>query len=142
MANSLDGKVALVTGAARRIGASIAATLHDAGAKVAIHYRGSADEAQALASDLNDRRANSATTLQADLLDTARLPALVADVIEWGGRLDILVNNASTFYPTPVGKISNDDWDDLAAEPSSISSTFMPSDRCGITPSMALQRLA
>ena len=113
MANSLDGKVALVTGAARRIGASIAATLHDAGAKVAIHYRGSADEAQALASDLNDRRANSATTLQADLLDTARLPALVADVIEWGGRLDILVNNASTFYPTPVGKISDDDWDDL-----------------------------
>lgn len=113
MANSLDGKVALVTGAARRIGAAIAATLHDAGANVAIHYRGSADEALALATALNDLRENSATTIQADLLDTGRLPALVADVIDWGGRLDILINNASTFYPTPVGKITDADWDDL-----------------------------
>lgn len=113
MANSLDGHVALVTGAARRIGAAIATTLHAAGARVAIHYRGSADDARALAESLNALRADTATTLQADLLDTDRLPALVDGVIEWGGRLDILVNNASTFYPTPVGKISSDDWDDL-----------------------------
>ncbi len=113
MANSLDGKVALVTGAARRIGAAIATTLHAAGANVVIHYRGSADEARALASKLNDLRANSATTMQADLLQTATLPTLVGDVIDWGGRLDVLVNNASTFYPTPIGNITDSDWNDL-----------------------------
>lgn len=113
MSNSLDGKVALVTGAARRIGAAIVTVLHGAGAKVAIHYRGSADEAHALAKSLNELRDNSATAVQADLLDTDRLPALIADVIDWGGRLDILVNNASTFYPTPLGKITAADWDDL-----------------------------
>lgn len=113
MANSLDGKVALVTGAARRIGAAIATTLHAAGANVAIHYRGSADEARALTKNLNDLRDHSATALQADLLRTETLPELVNDVIAWGGRLDILVNNASTFYPTPMGEITDDDWDDL-----------------------------
>lgn len=113
MPNSLDGRVALVTGAARRIGAAIATALHAAGASVAIHYRGSVDEARALAGTLNDARQNSAVIMQADLLDTDRLPQLVNDVIEWGGRLDILVNNASTFYPTPVGKITADDWNDL-----------------------------
>lgn len=113
MANSLDGKVALVTGAARRIGAAIATTLHAAGARVVIHYRGSSDDALALANTLNDLRGNSATTMQADLLETETLPALVGNVIGWGGRLDILVNNASTFYPTPIGKITDSDWHDL-----------------------------
>lgn len=113
MANTLDGKVALVTGAARRIGAAIATTLHAAGARVVIHFRGSAGDARALANTLNDLRANSATTMQADLLETRTLPALVGKVIDWGGRLDILVNNASTFYPTPIGNITDDDWNDL-----------------------------
>lgn len=113
MVNSLDGKVALVTGAARRIGAAIATALHRAGANVAIHYRGSADEAQALVHALNERREESAIAIQADLLDTDRLPALVAGVVDWGGRLDVLVNNASTFYPTPIGNITAADWDDL-----------------------------
>ncbi len=113
MANSLDGKVALVTGAARRIGAVIATTLHAAGANVAIHYRGSADEARALAEKLNGLRDDSATLLQADLLRTEALPGLIDDVVNWRGRLDILVNNASTFYPTPIGTITDSDWDDL-----------------------------
>lgn len=113
MTANLDGRVALVTGAARRIGAAIATRLHTAGARVVIHYRGSADEADKLARTLNTMRRDSATTLQADLLDTDSLPGLVERVIDWGGRLDVLVNNASTFYPTPVGEITGDDWNDL-----------------------------
>ena len=110
---ALTGKVALITGAARRIGAAIATRLHEAGARVAIHYRGSADEANALAAALNEIRANSARTFQADLNDTAALPELVAAVVEWGGQIDVLVNNASSFYPTPPGEITESDWDDL-----------------------------
>lgn len=113
MSNNLDGRVALVTGSARRIGAAIVECLHGDGASVAIHYRGSADEADALAAKLNASRPDSARAFQADLLDIARLPTLVSDVAAWGGRLDILVNNASTFYPTPPGKITEQDWTDL-----------------------------
>ena len=111
--NGLENKVVLVTGAARRIGAAIVTRLHANGARVAIHYRGSADEAESLASRLNEQRRGSANTFQADLLDTASVPGLVADVAAWGGRLDALVNNASTFYPTPVGTITETEWDDL-----------------------------
>ncbi|MDJ0710054.1 MAG: pteridine reductase [Woeseiaceae bacterium] len=111
--NTLDGKVVLVTGAARRIGAAIVTRLQQNGARVAIHYRGSADEAEALAAELNTDREDSATTLQADLLDTAALPNLIKQVVDWGGRLDVLVNNASTFYPTPVGEITEEHWTDL-----------------------------
>lgn len=110
---SLQGKVALITGAARRIGAAIAATLHDSGANVAIHYRGSADSARELAARLNDERDASAKTFQADLNETAKLGSLVAAVHAWHGRLDFLVNNASSFYPTPPGEITESDWDDL-----------------------------
>jgi pteridine reductase len=113
MTANLDGRVALVTGSARRIGAAIAEQLHAAGANVVIHYRGSADEAEALAGSLNALRDDSATTIRADLLDTGALPGLVEDVVAWKSRLDILVNNASTFYPTPIGEITEDDWDDL-----------------------------
>jgi len=109
----MDGKVVLITGAAKRIGAAIARRLHDAGANVAIHYRGSADDAAKLASELNALRNDSATTLRADLNRGDDLPRLVADVMEWGGRLDCLVNNASSFYPTPVGAITEVHWDDL-----------------------------
>ena len=110
---SLADCTALVTGAARRIGACIAETLHRAGANVAIHYRGSATEAEALVADLSERRAGSAKAFQADLHDTASLPSLVAAVTDWSGRLDILVNNASSFYPTPLGTITLDQWEDL-----------------------------
>lgn len=113
MADTLDGKVVLVTGAARRIGAAIAARLHRAGASVAIHYRGSRDDADALAAHLNETRTDSAATFQADLLDTGALPGLVDSVVAWGGRLDVLVNNASTFYPTPLGEVTEEHWRDL-----------------------------
>lgn len=113
MPRTLEGQVALVTGSARRIGARIVETLHDAGARVVIHYRGSETEAEALAGRLNAIRADSAMTVQADLLDIASLPDLVNAALAWGGRLDVLVNNASTFYPTPVGEITEAHWNDL-----------------------------
>ena len=112
-ADKLNGKVVLVTGAARRIGAAIVTRLHENGARVAIHYRGSAAEAGELAGRLNAERPDSAATFQADLLDTDRLAPLVEDVVAWGSRLDGLVNNASTFYPTPVGSITEEHWVDL-----------------------------
>ncbi|MEM8816042.1 MAG: pteridine reductase [Pseudomonadota bacterium] len=110
---TLAGKVALVTGSARRIGAEIVRTLHKDYARVAIHYRGSHEDARALAAELNAERDDSAAIFKADLLDTASLPALAKDVLGWAGRLDILVNNASTFYPTPLGSITETQWDDL-----------------------------
>ncbi len=111
--NSLDNHVALITGAARRIGAAIARTLHAQGADVAIHYRGSDDAANAVAKELNAKRADSAATFAADLTDLESLNGLVDAVRTWRNRLDILVNNASSFYPTPVGMITEDQWDDL-----------------------------
>lgn len=113
MPDTLDNKVALITGSAKRIGAEIARTLHAAGARIAIHYRGSVDEAEALAAELNAARENSAATFRADLLDTASLPAVAEGILDWAGRLDILVNNASSFYPTPLGSITEEHWDDL-----------------------------
>lgn len=109
----LDGKVVLVTGAARRIGAAIVTRLHANGAAVAIHYRSSTQDAEILAERLNKERSGSAAIFQADLLEMRQIPRLIAAVCEWQGRLDALVNNASTFYPTPVGSITEAHWDDL-----------------------------
>ena len=109
----LKGKVVLVTGAARRIGAAIVTRLHDNGATVAIHYRSSAQDADSLAARLNKMRSDSAATFKADLLDTAQIDQLISSVCAWHGRLDGLVNNASTFYPTPVGSITEAHWEDL-----------------------------
>ena len=109
----LSGKVVLVTGAARRIGAAIVTRLHAEGAAVAIHYRSSSLEAEDLAERLNKQRDNSAATFKADLLDMAQISPLIAAVHDWLGRLDALVNNASTFYPTPVGSITDEHWQDL-----------------------------
>jgi len=111
---SLDGRWALVTGAAKRIGAVIAGTLHGAGANVAIHYNRSAADAEQLAADLNRRRAKSAFTIGADMLDIGAVERMAAQVLEHtGGQLDVLVNNASNFYPTPIGTITLEQWDDL-----------------------------
>ena len=110
---SLSGQCALVTGAGRRIGAELARRLHAAGASVAIHYRHSAEEARDLAASLNGIRARSAEAFRADLLDTERLRALVESVTGWSGRLDLLVNNASAFYPTPLGHVTEEHWAEL-----------------------------
>jgi pteridine reductase len=110
---TLEGKTALVTGGARRVGAAIVRGLHGAGANVVLHYRSSADDAAELARELNGVRPGSAILAERDLLETAQLPALVKVAADAFGGLDVLVNNASTFYPTPVGDITDIDWDDL-----------------------------
>ena len=103
----------LVTGAARRIGATISRTLHAAGGRVVLHCNRSREEAERLSAELNGARAGSAAVVQADLLDLAALPKLVDDAARAFGRLDGLVNNASSFYSTPFGKISEREWQDL-----------------------------
>jgi len=111
--NSLDGKFALVTGGARRIGAIIAQRLHAEGADVAIHFRRSKSDAEDLCARLNTIRADSARLFQADLNSGSELTGLVGEVVNWSGRLDILINNASSFYPTPFGEITAENWSDL-----------------------------
>ncbi len=110
-----DRPVALITGAARRVGAVIARTLHAAGYDLALHYRHSADEARALADELQASRTGSVLLVQADLADLAALPAGVAQVTAHYGRLDALVNNASAFFPTPVDSATPAQWDTLFA---------------------------
>ncbi|MBT3137035.1 pteridine reductase [Alteromonas sp. ALT199] len=105
--------VALITGAAKRIGAAMACKLHSEGYRVIIHYGHSKNDAFALAEKLNSQRANSATCLQANLCDSDEVNALGQGALNVWGQLDVLVNNASSFYPTPVGNISQDDWDSL-----------------------------
>jgi pteridine reductase len=107
--------VALITGAAKRVGAQIARTLHAAGHDLALHYRHSRSEMDALCADLNKARADSAHALQADLADVESLPRLVADCIARFGRLDALVNNASAFYATPIGSVTPAQWEELFA---------------------------
>lgn len=109
----LAGSCALVTGGAKRIGASIVRALHARGAAVAVHYRSSSAEAETLCAALNASRPNSAQHFAADLIETDAAESLVADVVAWQGRLDILVNNASTFYPTPLGEITEAAFTDL-----------------------------
>ncbi len=113
MEQSLTGKVVLITGGARRVGAAITRRLHAAGASVAIHYRSSAAEAQGLCAALNALRPESAITLPCDLLDVSVLGELVQSTLARFGRLDVLINNASSFYATPVGSITLSQWDDL-----------------------------
>jgi len=107
--------VALITGAARRLGAAIARHLHGAGYDLALHYRGSAVEMRALAAELDASRAGSVLTLQADLAEFDRIPELVAQAIGRFGRLDALVNNASGFAPTPIGATTPAQWEALFA---------------------------
>ena len=109
----LTGKVVLVTGAARRVGAAVARALHAAGANVVIHFRSSAEPAAELARELNQARPESASLAECDLLDIEQLPGLARAPVDAFGSLDILINNASTFYPTPLGDITEIDWNDL-----------------------------
>jgi len=109
----LTGKVALITGAAHRIGARIARTLHAEGMDIVVHYRHSASAAEALRDELQALRPDSVLLLQADLHQVAMLPRLIERVRDWRGGLDLLVNNASSFYPTPLDSASENQWDDL-----------------------------
>jgi pteridine reductase len=109
----MSSPVVLITGAARRVGAEIARTLHAAGARVVLHYRASSHEADRLAADLNARRENSALALRCDLRDMTGLAAMVDEAIAHFGHLDALVNNASSFFSTAVGSIDEAMWDDL-----------------------------
>jgi len=108
-----QNKVALITGGARRIGAEIASTLHENGFNLALHYRNSRSDAQALQKQLNEKRPDSVTLIQADLHNTAGLNTLVKSTVDNLGRLDVVINNASSFYPTPIGKATENNWDDL-----------------------------
>lgn len=111
--NSLSGKVALITGAAHRIGATTARTLHRAGMNIVIHYRNSDTAAKTLQQELEATRPHSIALLQGDLHQTAQFPTLVEQAAAHWGQLDVLINNASTFYPTPLGEITETVWDDL-----------------------------
>jgi pteridine reductase len=113
--NSLAGKTALITGGSQRIGAQIVRQLHAAGANVGIHFRNSADEAQVLCDGLNGLRDDSAAIFAADLAQTSALSDLTESFVAWAGGIDVLINNASTFYPTPVGTITELQWDELFA---------------------------
>ena len=113
MGESLDGKVALVTGGAKRVGEAIVRRLHAAGAQVALHYRGSEADAARLEAELVAARAGSAVRLQRNLLEPDAADALVAAAVERFGRLDLVVNNASIFYPRRIGRIEPRHWDEL-----------------------------
>lgn len=110
---SLQDKVVLITGGAKRVGASICRILHQQGARLMIHYRRSTNEARALQAELNLLRPQSTAIIQGDLLNLASLPGLVQETIQQFGRLDILINNASSYYATELGEITEDDWHDL-----------------------------
>jgi len=109
----LAGQTALVTGAARRVGAEIVRTLHAAGADVVIHCHRSVAEAKLLATELEQQRPGSTAVLAADLLDDGQLPLLIEAIQDRFGALHLLINNASSFYPTPFGTITASQWDDL-----------------------------
>lgn len=109
----LSNKVVLITGAAHRIGATTARMLHAEGMKILLHYRHSRDAAESLQTELNAMRTDSVHLIQADLHDSTRLPALVEQAIQIWGRLDVLINNASSFYATPIGTVTETQWNDL-----------------------------
>lgn len=111
--DNTDQKVALITGASQRLGAATARTLHQRGHNIVIHYRHSRDAADQLAADLNQSRAGSCICLHADLNNSADIHRLAENASEHWQRLDLLVNNASSFFPTPIGECTEAQWDDL-----------------------------
>ncbi len=110
---AVQKSVVLVTGGAKRVGAAIIRALHQQGASIMLHYHTSASEALALQAELNQQRADSVAIAQANLLDIAALPDLVEATLQHFGRLDALVNNASSYYPTELGTIELEQWEDL-----------------------------
>ncbi len=113
MTHPMQDKVVLITGGARRVGAAICRLLHAHGAKLMIHYRSSHNEARALQSELNLMRPQSVAIIQADLHNLSMLSGLVHETIHHFGRLDVLINNASSYYPTEIGEIGEREWEDL-----------------------------
>lgn len=109
----LETKVVFITGGAKRIGAALAHKLHAAGMNLAINYNKSETAARALQTELNNKRPNSVILLQGSVLDTAKLSDMIQQIIDTYERLDVLINNASTFYPTSMGKVEESGWEDL-----------------------------
>ena len=109
----MRGRVVLITGGAKRVGAAICRRLHATGANLMLHYRASAGEARLLQAELNGARPDSVALIQADLLDLNKLPAMIDQTLQRFGRLDWLVNNASSFFPTPIGAIDPESWENL-----------------------------
>ena len=109
----MQGKVVLITGGAKRVGAATCRRLHAAGANLMLHYRESAGEARLLQAELNNHRKDSVALIQADLLDLGKLQSIVDQTLQTLGKLDALVNNASSFFQTPVGEITAAQWEDL-----------------------------
>lgn len=109
----MQNKVILVTGGAKRIGAAIVQRLHDTGANVILHYRHSQEEALRLSTRLNQKRPDSVVLAQADLLDMAQFPQWVKSISSYFGKIDGVVNNASSFFATPMEKLNEAAWDDL-----------------------------
>lgn len=105
--------VVFITGAGKRVGAALAVLLHERGYRIALHYRQAKVEAQAVADALNAKRPDSCLLLQADLAISAERDALIAQIIAHFGQLDVLINNASSFSPTPIGETTDTHWDDL-----------------------------
>ncbi len=120
--------VILITGAAHRVGAAMARYFHGKGFRVAIHYRESRSAADALAAELCQLRADSAITLAASLGDIAALEQMVAQLLDHWGQLDVLINNASSFYPTPLGQVDEVQWHDLMD--SNLKGPFFLSQAC------------
>ena len=108
-----NNKNALITGAAKRIGASISRNIHEAGYNVGIHYNSSKKDAKKLCEELNAKRAGSAQIFKADITKVSDAKSLVNSFLKWGGKLDLLINNASSFYPTPIGSVTEENWNDL-----------------------------
>ena len=111
--NDQDNKWVLITGGAKRIGAKVAKTLHARGMNLAIHFNSSNHDAESLSDELNSIRANSTIVFGANLTSDEAVDRLIPNVLSKTGRLDVLINNASTFYPTPIDDITNDDWNSL-----------------------------
>jgi len=111
--NNVTRKVALITGGGKRIGATIARHLHAMGMNLVLHYRHAEGDARNLQAELHLSRQNSVLLLQADLLNISKLTRMIQQVLDHYGRLDVLINNASSFYPTPIGQANENDWEDL-----------------------------
>ena len=113
MHSNLESKVVLITGGAKRVGAAVCRELHAHGAQLMVHYNQSHAEARALQAELNLQRPNSVAIIQADLLNAAVAPSLINETIQHFGRLDVLINNASSYYATEIGQINEENWLDL-----------------------------